>query len=360
MSVKTGEGPLIPGIVGITEKILAMSKSDSQRLPLDPILSHFEEDGRANPTVEDMLSHVRGLLAVVGKAEIRGLNFSSLGELDRNICRSIREIVDKHLPDGGTPYHSVARWVGAMVRENPVEIFTTNYDLLMEQALEGIHVPYFDGFPGSREPFFNFQAMESDIPSQWACLWKLHGSISWYQDSKNRVFRSSSDEESISNLSDKGPINLSIHPSHRKYEESRKMPYLAMMDKFGNFLKQPNSVLVMCGYSFGDSHINDVIEQGIESNSNAVIFALLYGDLEGYPNAKDMACQHKGLFALARDGGVAGTREEFWSGETEKSDTKNLKSSQFPLGDFSEFGNLLKEIIGPGRLGAMMESGNDE
>lgn len=351
MSVKIGTEPLIPDIFGITEQILAMPKNVSQKIALDSICSHLKEGGQVNLTVEDILNCVRGLMAVVGSSEFRGLNFPSLEELDRNICQSIREIVDKPLPSGNTPYHSVARWVGAMTRGNPVEVFTTNYDLLMEQALEEIHVPYFDGFPGSREPFFNFQAMESDIPRQWACLWKLHGSISWYQNSENRVFRSSSG---------KGSVSLSIHPSHRKYEESRKMPYLAMMDKLRNFLKQPNSVLVMCGYSFGDSHINDVIEQGIESNSDAAVFALLYDNLEGYSNARKMASQHNGLFALARNGGVVGTREEFWKEGVKGTGTENMESSQFILGDFAEFGNLLNEIIGPDRLGAMMESGNDE
>ena len=40
--------------------------------------------------------------------------------------------------------------------------------------------PHFDGFVGSREPFFDIASIEQDeIPRRWARLWKLHGSINW-------------------------------------------------------------------------------------------------------------------------------------------------------------------------------------
>ena len=34
------------------------------------------------------------------------------------------------------------------------EIFTSNYDLIIEKSLEAIRIPHFDGFVGSYEPFF--------------------------------------------------------------------------------------------------------------------------------------------------------------------------------------------------------------
>jgi hypothetical protein len=39
-------------------------------------------------------------------------------------------------------------------RDFSKEIFTTNYDLVIEKSLEAIRAPYFDGFVGSYEPFF--------------------------------------------------------------------------------------------------------------------------------------------------------------------------------------------------------------
>ena len=40
------------------------------------------------------------------------------------------------IPDGDNSYRRLARWVNSIDRAVPVEVFTTNYDLLLEQALE--------------------------------------------------------------------------------------------------------------------------------------------------------------------------------------------------------------------------------
>ena len=53
-----------------------------------------------------------------------------------------------------------------------------------------------------------------------------------------------------------------IHPSYMKYQESRRMPYLAMVDRLRAFLKQPTSTLILCGYSFRDEHVNEVYRDG--------------------------------------------------------------------------------------------------
>ena len=95
----------------------------------------------------------------------------------------------------------------------PVEFFTTNYDLLLEQALEDCRVAYFDGFTGVRRPFFDIRAMEEDrLPSRWARVWKLHGSLNWYHHPNRGVLRGTQSENELQRV---------IHPSHLKYEESR-------------------------------------------------------------------------------------------------------------------------------------------
>ena len=62
------------------------------------------------------------------------------------------------------------------------EIYTTNYDMLFEMALEANYTPYFDGFTGSYEPFFSPESIETfpreeDFTSRWIRLWKIHGSL---------------------------------------------------------------------------------------------------------------------------------------------------------------------------------------
>ena len=200
--------PLIPDIAGITQSVCKNLEKQPEYQPLIEIVeNHLEKDGCVNMTVEDMLTHIRSLRSVAGHDTVRGLSAEDLDKLDDAICQHIHQLVDKRLPNTETPYHHTASWVDAARRGNPVEIFTTNYDLLMEQAFEDSRVPYFDGFAGARQPFFDLLSMEEDmLPPRWARLWKLHGSINWYQVAGKGVFRGTSKEE--------GGSRRVIHPSH--------------------------------------------------------------------------------------------------------------------------------------------------
>jgi hypothetical protein len=353
-------GPLIPDINGITKAVRdQLRRDDEYRQLLDRIDAHFKSDGRIDPTVEDLLSHVRALRTVAGNESVRGLSASDLDKLDEKTCQTIHELVDKKLPTAETPYHRVAAWVNAIQRERPVEIFTTNYDLLMEQAFEDHRVPYFDGFAGSRQPFFDIRAMEEDnLPPRWARLWKLHGSINWYQVPGKGVIRGASGEKGLKRV---------IHPSHLKYEESRRMPYLAMVDRLRAFLKQPTATLVLCGYSFRDDHINEVILQGLESTQSAIAFALLFEKLSNYPQARTLARERSNLTLLAKDGYVIGSRESRWPErdadpsapeghdkwvvwvQIDPAEENSKRRAEFCLGNFGTFGQFLQELIGMGR-----------
>ena len=200
-----------------------------------------------------------------------GFTSEILEKLDLTICEQVREIVSKSLPTSDTPYHVLASWIQAVPRERPVEIFTTNYDLSLEQALEEQLVPYFDGFVGSDSAFLDLDSMiaKDDLPARWARLWKIHGSINWWMTAKQTIRRS---RDKV-----KGE-QLLIYPSHLKYDQSRQMPYYAMLDRLRVFLRSGQCVLLTCGYSFGDEHINALIAQGLSGNSNAACLAMIFND----------------------------------------------------------------------------------
>jgi len=290
---------------------------------------------------------------VAGKESVRGLTAMELDQLDIDICKFIVNLVNKKLPGNDTAYNKVAEWIRAIKRTQPVEIFTTNYDLLMEQALEQHRVPYFDGFVGSHRTFFDPYAMEDDsLPPRWARLWKLHGSINWCQSDRGVVFRSemSSGQRHV------------IHPSHLKYEESRRMPYLAMIDRLRSFLKKTSSILITCGYSFRDQHLNANLLEGLQGNSTAIVFALVHGELKKYPNAIGLASTRANFNLLAEDEAIIGTKRALWIEKEnpdnssqqiaiewvvkDKNKANSPKQAQFKLGDFARFGALLEDLIG--------------
>jgi len=359
MAVRVGDTkqPLIPDIAGITKMVCEkLAKCTDCGPLLSTIHNHLTTDGCTDATIEDMLTHIRALRAVAGQDEVRGLCAQQLDQLDEKICQLIHQVADKTLPDAETPYHRIAAWVDAVRRDNPIEVFTTNYDLLMEQAFEDSCVPYFDGFAGVRKPFFDLRAMEEDmLPPRWARLWKLHGSVNWYQVAKKGVFRGTTSND--------GDLKRVIHPSHLKYQESRRMPYLAMLDRLRAFLKKPTATLILCGYSFRDEHINEIIVQGLQCTQTAIAFALMFDEAAKCSQAVSLAVTRPNLNILARDGGVIGGQEAIWpekDAEAVSSDTghwvtwtpidpandKDKHRAEFALGDFAVFGQFLQELVG--------------
>ncbi|MFA7279706.1 MAG: SIR2 family protein [Sterolibacterium sp.] len=363
-----GTTPLIPAIRELTADIKKkLGESAEHKDSFNIILKRFSEGGPADPTIEDILSHIRALQEVVRDGDIHGLNRTSLSGLDEKICEITTEVVGAELPDSNTPYHQLTKWINGIPREHPVEIFTPNYDLLVEQALELHRVPYFDGFVGAKEAFFDLTSMEEDVslpatclPVRWSRLWKLHGSINWWgryegEDKKTlKVVRTGTGK----------PIEgdrQMIYPSHLKYDESRRLPYLAMLDRLKNFLARGQAVLVTCGYSFADQHLNEVIFQGLRSNPTAICFGLLYGPRSNYSGELIKKQKHPNLSLLARDGAVLGTIERAWRSDenTEHAmhglsvikkdvpvgDDAIVTNCEFQLGDFKHFGDFLAQQL---------------
>ena len=364
LSIRVDEDKaLIPDIAGITELVRSSIQEGSCAESLAAVERHFSDDGREGISMEDVLTHIRSLRAVAGNASVRGLTASDLDQLDDAICTEIHRIVSKELPGVDTAYHNLVRWVDVIAREHAVQLFTTNYDLLLEQALEEFRVPFFDGFAGVRTPFFDLRAIEEDtLPSRWARVWKLHGSINWYIWPNRGVFRG--------DPTGKEGIRRVIHPSHLKYEESRRMPYLAMLDRLRAFLRQSTATLIIVGYSFRDQHLNEVVLQGLRSTPSATAFALLFGDRDSYPEAVHLAKARPNLTLLARDGAVVGGAKLNWAkfrdGEFEPEPTVGMRltpvsgdaddvRSEFTLGDFRELGAFFQLVVGGGARSVEMD-----
>ena len=348
--------PLIPDVATLTAKVReSIGDSDELSAPFARIEEQLRDDHSGSATVEDMLTHIRSLAAVAGQGEVRGLTAQQLSSLDQSICDVIHGLVDQDLPEGTTPYHMVAKWTNSVRRDHPVEVFTPNYDLLIEQAMEETRTPYFDGFPGIQSPLFDAASVEDPrLPAHWARIWKLHGSINWYQSPAGDVFRSTKSG---------GNDRRVIHPSHLKHEASRRMPYLAMLDRLRNFLRGPTAALILCGYSFRDGHINDTIAQGLQYTRTSVSYGLLFGNMSEYPRAIELARDHPNLNLLALDGGIIGSREVEWcrpatgaglelSGGAiswcamDEEGAETLQRGKCRLGDFAVFAEFLSSLSG--------------
>ncbi|WP_166417455.1 SIR2 family NAD-dependent protein deacylase [Cochlodiniinecator piscidefendens] len=359
-----GQWPLIPDVAALTKKITDKLGGTEK---YDLLLSELGKAEKNVENVEDILSFLRGLRSVAKGGDVRGFSETDLMALEQSICDEIVSVLDVPLPSNETPYHQMCSWIRSIDRKVAIEIFTTNYDLLMEQALEDYEVPYFDGFVGAKKSFFDLRAVEDDmIPNHWTRLWKIHGSINWHQETveeSKRVFRSSSVHESNSHL---------IYPSHLKYEESRKMPYLALIDQLNKFIRRKSSFLILSGYSFNDGHLNDAILNALKANPTGMVLALQFGTYdfseddvgvgERYPNAYSLAKRQHNLNVWTYDKAIIGTNLCDWKVLQNPDDVdRDLREfvhnitledeagatrQEVQLGNFSELTRFLKNLIG--------------
>jgi hypothetical protein len=271
--------PLIPAVAGLTEMVVGALQAD-YKTTLAAIQTELP-----SPNIESILSRVRSLASVIGSATVHGLNGDGYKKLSQAICEQIGAIVNQPLPAGTTPYSEFVTWISGAGRDHPIEIFTTNYDLLFEQALERAHVPYFDGFAGASEPFFDPSSVASnDLPARWTRVWKLHGSLGWASNARGEVIRTG--KQDATHL---------VFPEHLKYDQTQKAPYAALFDRLRAFLMTPDTLLIATGFSFADAHISARVDECLAANPSASVFAFQFKPLENETHAHEIASRRPNM-----------------------------------------------------------------
>jgi hypothetical protein len=276
---------LIPAVEGLTRVVLE-TLNEKYGATIGGIVEELE-----NPNIETILSRIRSLAGVIGKAKVHGLDGSGFKDLGDAICNEIGKIVNQDLPAGPSPYTEIVAWITGADRPHPIEIFTTNYDLLFEQALERAKTPYFDGFAGANEPFFDPSTVASnDLPARWVRLWKVHGSLGWTTNAKGEVIRAG--QRQATHL---------VFPEHLKYDQTQKAPYSALFDRLRSFLMTPDTLLIATGFSFADAHISARIDECLAANPTASVFAFQFKNLADEVNAAEIAMRRSNMSVYSPD-----------------------------------------------------------
>lgn len=151
-----------------------------------------------------------------------------------------------------------------------LNIFTTNYDRFIEYACDMAGILLLDRFIGKISPIMRSTKLELDYHYNppgirgepryvegVARLTKMHGSIDWKFQGK-KVVREPLQFGASSYINESEAVV--IYPNSSKDIETDFFPYADMFRDFSAALCRPNSALVVYGYSFGDSHINRIIE----------------------------------------------------------------------------------------------------
>lgn len=171
--------------------------------------------------------------------------------------------------------------------EPMIPIFSLNYDPLIERAADAKKILLIDGFMGAELAYFSpdvFQKRSGPVHKgyrgpQWRLdtgiiyLFKLHGSIGWYECPTNGIRRCGFSGDIPS-----GTKRLMIPPQHRKATDTMALPYSSLWSDFRGMLRLgPFLVnrLVSIGYGMCDEHVNAVIENGLaRTDFTLLIFTL--------------------------------------------------------------------------------------
>lgn len=322
--------PLIPDVARLTEIVLDELLT-ADREAIDNLLPELGD----KPNIETILTRVRRLSQAIGAAEVHGLNGNAYEELAERICEKIGAIVASPLPEEPNAFTELVSWIGGTQRDHPIEIFTPNYDLLLEEAFERARLPYFDGFTGSHKPFFDPTSISEDsLPPRWSRMWKIHGSLGW-EVKPDAIIRTGSRE-----------ATQLIYPDHLKYEQIARQPYSALFERLRDFLTTPDTILICSGFSFFDAHISAVLDEALSANTHTAVLAFQFKSLEEEELAVKLALRRPNLSIYARDGAVIfGVKGKWKPGEPPTEEWKSIRrtfwqsdavgGSQFVLGDFA-------------------------
>lgn len=277
----------IPLMYPLTQRVQNLMKTSANA----ELLKKAWEELPSNAHIEHLLSHLGDYAALADRSQSKKAAIGTFQEIEQ----AHKEIVDHvvniirwgYRPASGTTAEEIgsharslvtvaghskfidalfkAQHAGLKERRDAVRIFTTNYDTLLEDALALACIPYWDGFSGGAVAFRSYRFGQSEPQGDYrAHVVKLHGSIDWNLGPDGKIWRVRDGDIYLERNR-----RVLIHPQSTKYVATQRDPFAAQFDLFRRALARPlDNVLAVCGYSFGDEHINQEIEGALERPDN--------------------------------------------------------------------------------------------
>lgn len=261
--------------------------------------------GRGEPNIEDQIRSTLVLLEALDLLKDAGAN-DLRDRLDKRLQEFLGSILDMEAGIAGAVDDKWKSAVGALqsfllsfasrssTRER-LHVFTTNYDRLLEYGCDLSGLRVIDRFVGAMEPVFRSSRLSVDYhynppgirgePRYMEGvlrLSKLHGSVDWHLDERTRrivrrgIAFGAKDAPSVP----KNPVEtVMIYPNAAKDVETTAYPYAELFRDFAEALCRPNAAVVLCGYGFGDDHVNRVLTDMLSlPSTHLVVFVYAYDD----------------------------------------------------------------------------------
>ncbi|AZZ96264.1 SIR2 family anti-phage-associated protein [Pseudoalteromonas sp. R3] len=251
-----------------TYKLISQEDIDNDSVNVELLIDEVLKNKNVLDTWQSDSSSLQSILvglysSVTKAALLVGADFQNLHIGKREKFEKHRNLLEKLLSN---------RQPG----QSAPSVFTTNYDLAIEWSAEESGINLVNGFSGIHSRTFQPQSFDLGFRNINAVgearfghynmyLYKLHGSLTWYQDEAGEVIECTSSkayQNFIRPLTETSSFSNSqrlIYPGANKYHHTIGFVYGEMFRRFSEFLTKPQTVLFVNGYGFGDYHINRII-----------------------------------------------------------------------------------------------------
>jgi hypothetical protein len=230
-----------------------------------------------NADIESLLSHIMLL--------------EKTDDTQKKILFPLRQALEKKIKESCTleldataPHKDFLNKITARKSNDArIQLFTTNYDTLFEQAANQAGFVVIDGFSFTQPREFAGKWFDLDIVNRKKTrlkqeesfvskvfhLYKLHGSLNWTKENERIVQKDNAENPLI------------IYPASEKYESSYEQPYFEMMSRFQQALRKEETLLIVIGFGFCDKHIQNVIIEAVEQNPSFQLLIVNYNGTGG-------------------------------------------------------------------------------
>ncbi len=242
-----------------------------------------EKSGRGEANIEDEIRTINELirgLEILDSEEFNEKLKTLEGELEVGIEKFANDVLESEKNIISSRKNEPAEYLmnfmlsfaSRIATRERLNLFTINYDRILEFGAElaGLHL--IDRFVGSISPIFRSSRLNIDLHYNPPGIrgeprylegvinfTKLHGSLDWVaKDSVVKRFALPYGASNIKTFNQEG--SLMIYPNSSKDRETAEYPYVELFRDFASSTIRPNSTIVTYGYSFGDDHINRVLK----------------------------------------------------------------------------------------------------
>ncbi len=241
--------------------------NDSGPVDIEKILWAYHELEQFMDTIESENTLIswalksNTLARIVGKGANTDVIFGQIPTV-RTSIRISRDIINEQvyslyadIPDRASLSKTWFPLLSKLKKIDQLQIFTTNYDLIIETALEKHLATGFSEITGRTNglrPHIDidmWKKNDSDIPF---FLTKLHGSVDWEIMNSNEIhigtprFTGNHEHHSI------------IYPGFKGQPD--REPFITFHEHFRRCVKQA-STLIFIGFAFRDEYINSILEE---------------------------------------------------------------------------------------------------